>query len=75
MRSYRINQVGSLDDLKMVDEAVPVPGPGQVLIRVRATALNFRDSALLTGMMPAPIKADVIPVWTQLARSRRSAPA
>lgn len=62
MRSYRISQVGSLENLKIVEEAIPVPGPGQVLVRVRATALNFRDLALLTGMFPAPVKADVIPL-------------
>lgn len=62
MRSYRMTKAGSLDDLKIVEEAVPVPGPGQVLIRVRATALNFRDLALLTGMIPAPIKPDVVPL-------------
>lgn len=62
MRSYRMHKVGSLDELKIVDEPVPVPGPGQVLVRVRATALNFRDLALLTGMVPAPVKADVVPL-------------
>ncbi|MDJ0276439.1 NAD(P)-dependent alcohol dehydrogenase [Sphingomonas sp. 2R-10] len=62
MRTYRMTKAGSLDDLKIVDEAVPVPGPGQVLIRVRATALNFRDLALLTGMIPAPVKPDVVPL-------------
>jgi len=61
MRTYKMSNVGSLDDLKIVEETVPVPGPGQVLIRVRATALNFRDLALLTAMMPAPVKPDVVP--------------
>ena len=71
MRSYRISQVGSLDDLKTVEEAIPVPGPGQVRVRVRASALNFRDLALLTGMFPVPVKADVVPRPMRLAKSRR----
>ena len=62
MQSYRVSQVGSLDDLKIIEETLPVPGPGQVRVRVRASALNFRDLALLTGMFPAPVKADVVPL-------------
>ena len=62
MRSYRVRQVGSLDDLKIIEEAPSVPGPGQVRVRVRATALNFRDLAILTGMFPLPVKADVVPL-------------
>jgi NADPH:quinone reductase-like Zn-dependent oxidoreductase len=62
MRTYRVSKVGSLDDLQLIEEALPLPGPGQVRVRVRASALNFRDLAILTGMFPLPVKPDVIPL-------------
>ena len=35
----------------------PVPGPGDLLLRVRATALNRADLAQRRGAYPAPVKA------------------
>jgi NADPH2:quinone reductase len=37
------------DVLKLVDAPTPEPGPGQVLVRVRAAALNFPDVLLCRG--------------------------
>jgi NADPH:quinone reductase-like Zn-dependent oxidoreductase len=50
MKQYRLLK-GSTDmsSLRVVDCEVPDPGPGQVLIRMRAAALNFRDHAVVTG--------------------------
>ena len=39
----------SLDSLKMTERDRPEPGPGQVLVRVKATSLNYRDQAVVTG--------------------------
>ena len=39
----------SLDSLKITERDTPKPGPGQVLVRVRATTLNYRDQAVVTG--------------------------
>lgn len=62
MRTFRVGKVGSLDDLKITEEALPLPDTGQVRVRVRASALNFRDLAILTGLFPVPVKPDVIPL-------------
>lgn len=40
---------GSLDALELVELPAPVPGAGQVLIRVRAVSLNTSDVEFLTG--------------------------
>ncbi|MFI0721873.1 SDR family NAD(P)-dependent oxidoreductase [Streptomyces sp. NPDC021224] len=38
---------------------MPEPGPGQVVIEVRAAALNYKDVMLATGLMPIePMQAD-----------------
>jgi NADPH:quinone reductase-like Zn-dependent oxidoreductase len=40
-----------LDQISVTDAPDPVAGPGQVLIRVQAAALNPLDAALITGAM------------------------
>ena len=50
MRSYILRAgSSSIDDLVLVERDEPRPGPREVLIRVRACSLNFRDQAVLTG--------------------------
>lgn len=39
----------SLDEIKLVQESVPEPGPDEILINVKAATLNYRDLAVLTG--------------------------
>jgi NADPH:quinone reductase-like Zn-dependent oxidoreductase len=47
----------------MVERPVPVPGFGEVLIKVRATGLNARDLTAARGLMTAvPIPFDRIPL-------------
>ncbi|MBN9146046.1 MULTISPECIES: zinc-dependent alcohol dehydrogenase family protein [unclassified Novosphingobium] len=52
----------SLDDLHLVERDVPRPGWGEVLIRVRACSLNFRDSAIVRGVyIGGPVAEDIVP--------------
>ena len=44
---------GSLDSLKFAAFPMPEPGRGEVLIRVKAAALNFRDVLKALGLYPA----------------------
>lgn len=57
MRAYVIPSFG-LDKLTLVDRPDPSPGPGQVLVRVRAVSLNYRDLMVAKGQynpkMPLP---------------------
>jgi NADPH:quinone reductase-like Zn-dependent oxidoreductase len=40
----------------------PEPGSHQVMIRVRATSLNYRDQAIVTGKYLMPVSRDIIPL-------------
>ncbi|CAB3655820.1 zinc-dependent alcohol dehydrogenase family protein [Trinickia soli] len=51
----------SLDSLRAVTLPEPQPGPGEVLVRMRAASLNFVDLAAATGRYPVP-RFPVIPV-------------
>jgi len=43
MKAWRVVSQNGPDGLSQVDLPDPQPGPGQVLVRVRANSLNFRD--------------------------------
>lgn len=63
MKVYRFDTVGSLDDLKLRDEETPRPGPREIVIRIRAASLNFRDFKVATGTYgPSEIKRNLIPL-------------
>jgi NADPH:quinone reductase-like Zn-dependent oxidoreductase len=49
MRVWEIQERFGLDALATVDRAEPEPGPGQVVVRVRAASLNYRDLLTVEG--------------------------
>jgi NADPH:quinone reductase-like Zn-dependent oxidoreductase len=53
----------SLDGLSLRDAPEPVPGPGEVLVRVRACSLNYRDQVIPLGLyMGGPVASDTVPL-------------
>src|SRR6202047_369933 len=62
MRAYQLDQLGSLDGLALAERDIPSPGAGEVLVRVRATSLNFRDIMILNGMYPMSIPPGRVPL-------------
>ncbi|QEL57223.1 zinc-dependent alcohol dehydrogenase family protein [Chromobacterium paludis] len=62
MQSYRFSRFGSLDSLRMQDEAMPAPGRGEVLVKVHASSLNYRDLALLHGHYPMSWSDGLVPL-------------
>lgn len=57
MKALTATQYGPVDTVSIADVPRPVPGPGQVLVRVAAAGLNPLDVKLATGVMK-----DVMPV-------------
>jgi NADPH:quinone reductase-like Zn-dependent oxidoreductase len=53
----------SVDQLSLIEVPRPAPGAGELLIRVRATSLNFRDQAIAKGhYFGGAIKAAGVPL-------------
>src|SRR5690349_6232842 len=50
MRAWRVHELGDPSDVMTFDEVeTPTPGEGQVLVKVRAAALNFPDVLMAQG--------------------------
>ena len=49
MRAVVCEKLGDPSVLKVLEREVPKPGPGQVLVRVRAAAINFPDVLMVAG--------------------------
>jgi NADPH:quinone reductase-like Zn-dependent oxidoreductase len=50
MKAYELTNDGGAAELKIVERPQPAPGRGEVLVRIRATSLNYRD--ILISKMP-----------------------
>jgi NADPH:quinone reductase-like Zn-dependent oxidoreductase len=62
MRSYHANLGAGIDGLTVREHEVRQPGAGEVMLRVRASSLSFRELMILRGWYPLPITSDVVPV-------------
>ncbi|MFN5282198.1 MAG: NAD(P)-dependent alcohol dehydrogenase, partial [Bradyrhizobium sp.] len=43
MKCYELQGPGGVDALALVDKPVPQAGTGEVLVRLKAATLNYRD--------------------------------
>ena len=50
MKALMCHAFGPIDTLRVEEVASPVPGPGQVLIDVKAAAINFPDALIVQGL-------------------------
>ena len=50
MRALNVAAPWGLDAIKVVELPDPKPGPGQVLVRMKAVSLNYRDLLMINGM-------------------------
>ena len=60
MRSYHATSGAGLEGLILREHDEPVPQQREVLVRVRANSLNFRELQVLRGTYPLPVKRDVV---------------
>ena len=55
MRAARVTKTGGPEVLEHAEVEVPEPGPGQVLVRVAASGVNFIDTYFRAGVYPRPL--------------------
>lgn len=56
MKALVLQNGFGLENLALTQVPDPVPGPGQVLVRVRATSLNYRDLLIARGLYNPKLK-------------------
>ena len=53
----------SIDELRLVEQPAPVLGPRDVVVRVHATSLNYRDQAVVAGQyFGGAVTRDLVPM-------------
>lgn len=62
MRCYLFSKNVSMDDLVLTERPDPVPGPRDIVLRMRAAALNFRDLAIVRGHYHVGVSPPLVPV-------------
>src|SRR6478752_5188978 len=49
MKVWQVARDWSIEGMELADLPEPVPGPGQVMVRMRAASLNYRDLLTVQG--------------------------
>jgi NADPH:quinone reductase-like Zn-dependent oxidoreductase len=60
MRVWQISSFG-IDSLELVERPEPQPGPGEVLVKVHAVSLNYRDLMMVKGLYNPKMKLPRVP--------------
>ncbi len=61
MQVYRFDTSHGLDGLELLNEPVPSPQRGELLLKIRAVSLNFRDIAIPLGRYVRESKSGLVP--------------
>jgi NADPH:quinone reductase-like Zn-dependent oxidoreductase len=67
MRRYEIREPKGIASIESVDVEAPRPGPGQVLVEMKAWSLNYRDLAMPRGGYPGNDKVIKAPPLVPLS--------
>ena len=54
MKVVRLGEAPGVEHLRITDELKPgAPGPGEVLVRIHASSLNYHDLNVVLGRLPS----------------------
>jgi NADPH:quinone reductase-like Zn-dependent oxidoreductase len=61
MKAYQLQEYNSLEALQLIDLPEPIVGANEVLVKMKANSLNYRELIILRGGYPRNQKLPVIP--------------
>jgi NADPH:quinone reductase-like Zn-dependent oxidoreductase len=62
VKAFEVQSGFGLENLVMVDRGEPTPGPGQVLIKMKAFSLNYRDLMVVMGTYNPRMRLPCVPL-------------
>ncbi len=62
MKTWLLQSALGIDNLTLADRPDPKPGPGQVLLKMRAFSLNYRDLLVVKGLYNPKLKLPMVPL-------------
>jgi NADPH:quinone reductase-like Zn-dependent oxidoreductase len=61
MKLYHIAKEFGIDELKLAEKDVPKPGHGQILVKMRAASINYRDILVIDGKYSRNLPLPLVP--------------
>jgi NADPH:quinone reductase-like Zn-dependent oxidoreductase len=61
MKVFELQKGFGLDALKIVERPEPKPGPGQLLLKMRAFSVNYRDLLVVKGLYNPKLRLPMVP--------------
>ncbi len=62
MKVYEIREPKGVESLTLIERPAPVPGNGEVLVKMRAASLNYRDLAVARGAYGKGVPYPLVPL-------------
>jgi NADPH:quinone reductase-like Zn-dependent oxidoreductase len=62
MKAVELQNTFGIDSLRVVERPQPRPGPGQVVLKMRAWSLNYRDLLVVTGKYNPRLRLPLTPL-------------
>jgi len=62
MKLYRITEATGIEALALQEGAQPEPRAGEILVRMRAFSLNYRDLMIVQGRYPGHVSTPLVPL-------------
>lgn len=62
MKAIALQNTFGIENLAVIDRPEPKPGPGQVLVKMKAWSLNYRDIMMVKGWYNPKLKLPFVPL-------------
>jgi NADPH:quinone reductase-like Zn-dependent oxidoreductase len=62
VKAYELQNTFGIDNVRLVDRPDPKPGPGQVVLKMLAFSLNYRDLMVVKGLYNPKLRFPLVPL-------------